>query len=438
MPLNSYKEVLSYLYDQLPMFHRIGAAAYKANLDNTHKIMQLLNHPEQKFKCVHVAGTNGKGSTSHMLASVLQTAGYKTGLYTSPHLKDFRERIRINGKMISKKTVVDFVNQHHKQFEIIKPSFFEWTVGLAFHYFQMSRVDIAIIETGLGGRLDSTNVIKPLVSVITNIGWDHTALLGNSLEKIAAEKAGIIKKNIPVVIGTKQKETERVFDKHVKAMHAPLWLATDHYRVKNPEQVFRNGRLYFKGDLWSVFKKRILKKMFCDLPGLYQQKNIPPVCCVAEILKKHYDFEISESALLKGIQQTSFNTGLKGRWQVIAREPLTICDVAHNEDGIKEILLQLQYLKYRQLHIVIGMVSDKDVTGILALLPRNASYYFCRANIPRALDSDVLKQQANEKGLHGKTYRSVKMALKAAKNAASVKDLVLVTGSIFTVSEVVK
>lgn len=428
----NYQQTLDYMYSQLPMFQRIGSAAYKDNLDNTIAICKLLNNPENKFKSIHVAGTNGKGSTSHMLASILQSAGYRVGLYTSPHLKDFRERIKINGEIIPEGYVIDFVSTYKTDFEKIQLSFFEMTVGLAFDYFANSNIDIAVVEVGLGGRLDSTNVITPELSIITNISFDHTALLGNTLEKIAIEKAGIIKKEIPIVIGETHPETKTVFE--TKAKDSSITFADQLFEAKNIRQVnslttflemdiFKNGELY-------------LEKLQSELLGEYQQKNIPTVLTAIELLTKK-GFSITEQHIRNGIKAAVQQTGLLGRWQILSTAPLTIADTGHNEAGIKEVLNQIQSTPHQQLHFVIGMVNDKDITTILKMLPKNAIYYFCKAAIPRALAAKELADQANSIGLEGSTFNTVMEALTAAQNAAKQNDLVFVGGSTFTVAEVV-
>lgn len=417
----NYDQTLQYMYECYPMYQQVGASAYKANLNNTIAICKLLGNPENKFKSVHIAGTNGKGSVSHMLASVLQCAGYKVGLYTSPHLKDFRERIKINGKMIPKNYVLDFVEKYKNDFEKIKPSFFEWTVGLAFDYFAKEKVDITIIETGLGGRLDSTNVITPLLSIITNISYDHQNLLGDTLEKIATEKAGIIKKNGIVIIGEKHSSAEfipqkaglsmtnKVFEKKAKEMNAMLLYAEDFANAKNIE---------------------------CGLKGDYQKKNIPTVLLASEMLHP-FGFAINNKAVAKGLKEVCKLTGLRGRWDILSKKPLIIADIAHNEAGIKEVFKQVKQTPHKKLHIVFGTVNDKDIHKILSLLPKKAIYYFSKANIPRALDENVLADKAKKIGLNGKIYGSVKEALYAAKKYVRQKDLVLVTGSAFVVAEAI-
>lgn len=428
----TYKETLDYLFAQLPMFHRIGAAAYKANLDNTYALMDVLKQPHTKFKSIHIAGTNGKGSTSHMMAAVLQEAGYKVGLYTSPHLKDFRERIRINGKMISQQKVVDFVAQHQKHFDKIQPSFFEWTVALAFDYFAEKKVDIAIVEVGLGGRLDSTNIITPELSIITNISFDHTNLLGNTLEAIAAEKAGIIKKDIPCLISERATETEEVFIDKAKKELAPLFFTEDLIKVKAVKQQIKKGKLNL------AYKSSASKKeMLCDLPGSYQTKNIASIYASCSILNSFSEFKISLSNIEKALTKVTETTGLKGRWQLLSQKPNVIADTGHNEAGIKEVLKNIKQTPYKNLHMVIGVVNDKDVNTMLSLLPKKATYYFCKASIPRALDEKELKLLAAKYKLKGEAYATVKQALAAAKKTAKKDDLIFVGGSTFIVAEVV-
>jgi dihydrofolate synthase/folylpolyglutamate synthase len=413
------------------MFTRIGSAAIKKDLTNTLALCQALGNPQTKFKTIHVAGTNGKGSTSHMLASILQEAGYKTGLYTSPHLTDFRERIRINGNMISEQKVVDFVAQHQELFESVKPSFFEWTVALCFQHFADEKVDIAIIETGLGGRLDSTNIIEPVLSVITNIGWDHTDLLGDTLSKIAFEKAGIIKEKTPIVIGEYQEETFPVFKEKSKLSESELILAMQKVNV-----------LYFNSSInHAAFDVQFQfglywKNVYSDLTGIYQEKNIRTVLACLEPMRK-VGFLINEQHLRDGLSFVKKNTGLLGRWQILNKQPLTICDTGHNINGIAYVLEQISQQNFEHLHFVIGMVKDKDIVKILALLPVNATYYFTKANIPRALSELDLQAQASNFQLKGKTYPSVKEAIAAANNAASKNDLIFIGGSTFVVAEAI-
>ena len=425
----TYQEVLDYLYAQLPMFHRIGPAAYKADLSNTYQMMEYLGQPFQSFPSIHIAGTNGKGSTSHMLAAVLQQAGYKTGLYTSPHLLDFRERIRINGQMISQKSVIEFVNQHQHLFEQIGPSFFEWTVALAFDYFRKEQVDIAVIETGLGGRLDSTNVITPLVSVITNIGWDHASLLGDTLPKIAGEKAGIIKKNIPVVIGERQSSTDDVFFRFANAINSPIVWAEDTWKVDRQSHNALNQqvRAARSSDHHSL-------TISLDLPGLYQLKNTATVLQTVDNLRQA-GMNISDEHIITALSNVKQLTGFMGRWHSLSEQPLVIADVGHNEDGIKQMVKQLTSMQYEKLHLVMGVVADKDLSGILGLLPTDATYYFCAPALPRALPATTLAIRAQAANLKGDCYENVEAAVRSACSNASKNDLVLITGSTFVVAE---
>ena len=427
----TYGQTLKYLYDQLPMFHRIGAAAYKANLDNTHALMNLLDHPYNSFVSIHIAGTNGKGSTSHMLASILQHAGYQVGLYTSPHLKDFRERIKINGKMISRKAVCDFVVQYKNEFDKIQPSFFEWTVALAFDYFKKKKVEIAIIETGLGGRLDSTNVITPLVAVITNISFDHQHLLGNTLVQIATEKAGIIKENVPVIIGASSKQTDQVFKTTARLKNAEIKFADKIYK---PEISRKNisGDTYLFVDIYRN-KKRVFKNLKLDLTGSYQLKNIQGVLLCIDLIRQK--FPVSRASIYSGLKSVKETTGLMGRWQVLSKKPMVICDTGHNVSGVAEVLKNIKQTPHRKLHFVLGMVNDKDIDQILKLLPVNAVYYFCKANIPRGYNAELLRVQAQRFKLKGSAYTSVKKAINAARKSASIHDMIFIGGSTFTVAE---
>jgi len=436
----NYKQTLDYLYTQLPMFQRIGAAAYKADLNNTLAICKLLHNPENKFKSIHVAGTNGKGSTSHMLAAVFQQAGYKTGLYTSPHLKDFRERIKINGKEIPKKYITGFVEKHKTDFEKIEPSFFEWTVGLAFNYFAEQKVDIAIIEVGLGGRLDSTNVVKPLLSLITNISYDHINLLGNTLPKIAKEKAGIIKPKVPVVISQTQATVKKVFTEKAKAAKSKIYFA-DNVFIHQKENYLPEKSL----TKHSYKKGKEFVSILSDLPGTYQRYNIAGVLTALNILKQ--DFKIKDKHVTKALSNVKKLTGLHGRWELLSKHPRVIADTGHNKDGILKVMecvdreFQSKIVKGK-LHVVFGAVNDKDVSNIFALLKTNkhfsiATYYFCKPNIPRGMELNVLYKAAKQQGIKGKTYPSVKDALHAAKKTAKANELVFVGGSTFTVAEVV-
>lgn len=428
----NYQQTIDYLYAHLPMFSRIGAAAYKEDLHNTLALCKALDDPHKKFKSIHIAGTNGKGSTSHMLAAMLQQAGYKTGLYTSPHLKDFRERIKLNGKMVSKEFVVEFVQRTKNISEQIKPSFFELTVAMAFDYFEQQKVDIAVIETGLGGRLDSTNVITPILSIITNIGFDHMDILGDSLEKIAAEKAGIIKSNVPVVIGEYLRETKNIFINKAREMNAPVYFSQDEYGVSNINYTPRS----LCCDVTNI-EHGITESFELDLNGLYQTKNICTVLCAEGILLQQ-GFTIKnedEKSALKNVKKL---TGLYGRWDVISEGPTVILDVAHNEDGIKQLLQQLSVVNTGPsvIHLVMGMVKDKDITRILSILPKNAKYYFSNAHIARAMQHAQLKEKAAAFGLYGESFDEVNKAIQSAKRSASVHDTIIVLGSVFLVAEV--
>ena len=426
----TYPQTLDYLFSKLPMYQRIGAAAYKADLNNTLAICKALGNPEKKIKFVHVAGTNGKGSSSHMLAAILQQAGYKTGLYTSPHLVDFRERIKINGKMIPKTEVVKFVEDFKTIFEKIEPSFFEWTVGLAFHYFAQQQVDVVVLEVGLGGRLDSTNVITPVACLITNIGYDHMNLLGDTLPKIAAEKAGIIKTKIPVVISQTQLDVISVFNETAKQLKAPIEFADKNYKLISS--------LYNKAflSITLLHKKTNTTHLYnLDLQGSYQVKNVMGVLNTTEILKQK-GFIIEETDIKNALSQVQKLTGLHGRWQIIQEKPLVIADTGHNEDGIKEVLDNLKRYTYKTLHFVLGVVNDKDISKILKLLPKDATYYFCKASIPRALDENELATLAKKNGLNGSTFKTVPEALQKAIKQAKVNDLVFVGGSTFTVADI--
>ncbi len=426
----TYQQTIDYLFTRLPMFSRIGSAAYKANLDNTIELCASLDDPQTKFKSVHIAGTNGKGSVSHMLASILQTAGYKTGLYTSPHLKDFRERIRVNGEMIREEFVVDFTKKINPLIEKLEPSFFEITVAMAFDYFAKQEVDIAIIETGLGGRLDSTNVIIPELSVITNIGWDHMNLLGDSLEKIAGEKAGIIKPGVPVIIGETINETLPVFEKIAVEKNAPLSIASKKRQVM--EWRWEKHELVVEVAENHQTDHYIYR---LDLPGLYQTKNLLTVLEVcSQLVQKGW--HIDEKHIQKALHQVKKLTGLHGRWDIIHEHPLIVLDVGHNEDGIKQILRQIELTDHHELHIVLGMVNDKEIDKVLELLPKTAHYYFTNAQIPRALDAESLRLKAKSLGLTGKNYPDVNTALEDAKIKADKNDLIIVCGSVFLVAEV--
>ena len=403
----NYKETVNYLFNKLPIYQRKGVIAYKKDIGNITEICNQLGNPQNNFKSIHIAGTNGKGSTAHIIASILQEANYKVGLYTSPHLKDFRERIKINGEMISKKNVIKFVSINKKKFKEINISFFEMTVAMAFDYFSKEEVDIAIIETGLGGRLDSTNIITPILSIITNISIDHSNLLGNTIEEIATEKAGIIKPSIPILIGRKQKETLNIFSNISK---------------KNKSQL-----IYAKSKNTNHTSK---------LKGDYQIENTNTSISCAEILIK-MGWKIKKYNIKDGIRNCIQNTGIQGRWQTLQKNPLIICDTAHNEEGIKKVMLQIKKIKYNCLHIVFGTVNDKELTNILTLLPKNAKYYFCKAKIPRALTAKLLQEKCKSFQLNGNSYRSVSSAVINAKRNSTKKDLIFIGGSTFVVAEVI-
>ena len=399
-----YKKTVDYLFQRLPFYQREGSIAYKKDIGNIIYATKHLNNPHKKFKSIHIAGTNGKGSTAHMLKSILMESGLKIGLYSSPHIKDLRERIKINGEMISKKDVISFVKENKKKFEKIDLSFFEFMVALSFDYFAKKKVDIAIIETGLGGRLDSTNIITPILSIITNISIDHTNLLGNTIEKIALEKAGIIKKNIPVVIGKKDK-TKAIFNRIAKEKK-------------------------------SIITYSNKKEYESDLKGKYQAENINTAATAISVLQKIVDFKINSKHISSGLLNTVKNTGILGRWQTLKKRPLIICDIGHNVDGIKNVVEQIKSIKYRKLHFVFGTVNDKEIIKILVQLPKDAEYYFCEANIPRAMNCKKLKKLASKYNLTGKEYQNVKEALKCAEMNSDGDDLIFIGGSTFVVSEI--
>lgn len=430
----NYRQTLDFLFSMLPMYQRIGAAAYKADILNTELLCKAAGNPYKKFPSVHIAGTNGKGSVSHLLASILQTKGLKTGLYTSPHLIDFRERIRINGEMIPENKVISFVEKYKNIIEEIKPSFFEMSFVMAIEYFASQNVDIAIIETGMGGRLDSTNVITPILSIITNIDYDHTQFLGNTLEKIAFEKAGIIKQNVSVVIGESNNKTDKVFLDKANLSMSKIIFADKLFSVKLKDddfvssynsvyQVFKKGEVYIKNNIKSPLK------------GFYQSKNLKTLLCSVEELN-NLGYEITDDILLKGIENVKTNTGLRGRWEIISNKPLIVCDTAHNKAGITEIVTQLKSLKKEKIHFILGVVNDKDLESILKLLPKEeAIYYYCKANIPRGLDSSILAVKAKNFGLKGSVFNSVKEAAKKAIENASENDVVFIGGSTFVVAD---
>jgi len=424
----TYQQTLDYLYAQLPMYSRIGAAAYKADLINTQKLCAHLNNPENKFKSIHVAGTNGKGSTSHGLAAIFQSAGYKTGLYTSPHLKSFTERIRINGKEISQQNVVDFIGLNKDFIGELQPSFFELTVGMAFDFFAKEKVDIAIIETGLGGRLDSTNVIIPEISVITNISFDHVNLLGNTLKEIAKEKAGIIKNKIPVVINERQEEVKQVFNEKAQETNSTIFFASDKISIEHVSIL--NGKRNIE------VRENGIKKynLTTDLIGNYQFKNIAGIIETINIANQK-GWNISVENIKEGLSEVNKLTGLKGRWQILSQAPLTVCDTGHNEAGINAIIEQLKNYKYKKLFWIIGTVNDKDLNKILNLLPTDAYYFFCEPDIPRKLNAEILAEQAKIYNLKGEIIKNVNEALFEARKNASPNDLILIAGSNFIVSE---
>ncbi len=425
----TYAETVNYLYNALPMFSRMGSAAFKKDLTNITILCEQLGNPHTAFKSIHVAGTNGKGSVSHTLAAVFQTAGYKTGLYTSPHLYDFRERIKITGEMVSEEFVVKFTEDIKPLIERTKPSFFEITVAMAFQFFAEQKVDVAVIEVGLGGRLDSTNIITPELSVITNIGWDHMNMLGNSLEEIAGEKAGIIKPTIPVVIGEALPETRPVFE-HVAALKfSPIYFAEEFF-TPIEHQLHTNSLevSYLKSSGEKVFAET-------DLPGLYQLKNIATVLTAVDVLNEK-GWQLADDAVLKAIKNTKALTGLQGRWEVIHYKPTVVLEVAHNKEGIRQMLAHVAQLSFEKLHIVFGIVKDKDADSLLSLLPLSALYYFTQAHIPRALPAIELSDQAKQYHLAGKTFNDVNEALQTALVAAKPNDLLIVCGSIFLVAEV--
>ena len=402
----TYQKALDLLFNKLPIYQRTGPVAYKKDIGNIKQLCEHIKNPHNDFKSIHIAGTNGKGSVAHMIASVFQESGYKTGLYTSPHLKDFRERIKINGELIDKSSVTNFINNNHSFFSKMDVSFFEITVAMAFSYFSQEKVDIAIIETGLGGRLDSTNIISPEISIITNISYDHEHLLGNTIQKISKEKAGIIKYKTPVIIGKTNSDSKNIFIKTAKKNKAPIYFSKSE-----------------SNNNYSI-----------DLEGLYQKENLATSITAIDILIK-LGWQINN--IKSGFKKVVSNTGLLGRWQVLQKNPNIICDVAHNQNGIKKIITQLKLIKYNKLHIVFGTVNDKKIDRILQLLPKDAIYYFCKANIPRSMDSKILKEKALDFKLKGNYFLTVKEALNQAKNNAQKKDLIFIGGSTFVVAEII-
>lgn len=426
----NYSEALDFLYTRLPMFSRIGAAAYKKDLTNIKALCDILGNPQNTFKSIHIAGTNGKGSVSHMLAAILQTSGYKTGLHTSPHLKDFRERIKVNGQICPEEFVIDFVEKIKPYIDSIEPSFFEISVAMAFSFFAEQQIDIAVIETGLGGRLDSTNIIKPVLSVITNIGYDHMNMLGDTLEKIAFEKAGIIKPGIPVVIGEMHDETRHVFETAAAERGAAISFAQQHFYAADWQ--YKNHNLTVT--IADIFHDTH-EDFHLDLSGIYQIKNLITVLDAVRHLQQ-LGFTLPHDAVKQALQHVKKITGLGGRWQLIHTRPDIILDVAHNEDGIKQLTAQLELCTYKQLHIITGMVKDKEVDKVLSLYPHAASYYFTQAHIPRALPAEELAAKAAQAGISGKIFGDVNEALQHALQHASAEDMILVCGSVFLVGEV--
>lgn len=428
----NYQETIDYLLSYLPMFQRIGAAAYKADIYNTVELMKALGNPEKKFKSIHVAGTNGKGSSSHLIASILREKGLKVGLHTSPHLKDFRERIKIDNKMCDEEFVINFVENNKELIKRIKPSFFETAVAMAFTYFAQENVDIAIIEVGMGGRLDSTNVINPLACLITNISFDHTQFLGNSLEAIAQEKAGIIKQNTPVVISQTQKETQNVFSSKANEKNSPICFADSYLSCEN----VNHSQGLLKMDIYKNGVERI-KNLQSSLSGYYQQKNILGVMALIDTLNQYHNFNISDEEIKQGIENLSSNFPIAGRWQTLCNKPLTICDTGHNEDGLKYVIEQIKNTPHEKLRFVLAMVNDKDVNKVLSMLDKDAEYYLSQANIPRALPVEQLAEKAQQAGLSFTQYSTISQALAKAQEDAKENDLVFVGGSTFTVAEVV-
>jgi dihydrofolate synthase/folylpolyglutamate synthase len=428
-----YKDAVDFLYSQLPMFQRSGKSAYKVGMGNIEALCEMLDNPHKKFKTVHVAGTNGKGSSSHMLAAIFQSAGYKTGLFTSPHLKDFRERVRVNGKMIPRKEVIEFVDWMQQNTQHLQASFFEMNVALAFDHFAKQKVDIAIIETGLGGRLDSTNIITPELSLITNIGFDHMDLLGDTLDKIAMEKAGIIKHNIPVVISEYQAAIAPLFKEKAMQTSSEISFASDSIKLFDAKSKQIDSKSFLQLQYQSKTQKYTI---LSPLTGVYQTCNIAGVIGAMELLQKK-DWQIKKQDIEKGIAAVIELTGIKGRWQQISNKPRVICDTGHNLDGIEQVLYQLKLEKYERLHFVLGMVGDKDVEAVMKILPKDAFYYYCAPSIPRAMPVDELFRKAEKHGLKGKKYKGVRLALKAAKRKAKENDLIFVGGSTFVVAEVV-
>ena len=427
-----YRQVLDYIYEKLPMYHLVGASAYKADIGNISALCEQLGNPHLKLKTIHIAGTNGKGSVSHLLASILAESGYKTGLFTSPHLLDFRERIRINGEMVSREFVIDFIEKNKNLIEEVQPSFFEITTAMAFLYFSQNKADIAVIETGLGGRLDATNIITPLLSVITNISFDHEYLLGNSLAKIAFEKAGIIKEGVPVVIGESHPETQFVFQETAKEKNAALYFADREYSAEIVSRLAGHTLFNLKRN-----SDESVLPIDCGLAGDCQQKNLATVLKIIDILEEKAIF-ISKEKIKEGCRLVKERTGLQGRWDQLGFDPAIICDISHNPAAIEETVKQLNNCSFEKIHIVFGLSADKNLGGILALLPENAAYYFCRPSVPRGLDEQLLQNEAAAFGLKGKAFNTVEKALNEAIREAGKGDLILISGSAFVVSDAMK
>ncbi len=429
-----YQQILDYLYSQLPMYQRVGSAAYKKDLSRTLELDKYFGHPHRKFRSIHIAGTNGKGSVAHTLASILHEAGYKVGLYTSPHYLDFRERIRINGQMVSKDYVVDFVRENKAFFDKVKPSFFEMTVAMAFEYFADQSVDIAVVEVGMGGRLDSTNIITPLVSVITNIGYDHTQFLGTTLPQIAREKAGIIKPRVPVVIGPMPASVQSVFLEVASEKDAPIYQAANNYSVEN-SYLTRDGKLAF-----SVYHrgKIFYRDLKFGLIGQYQKMNIPVILQTIDVLRQYPYFKINQQAIEDGLERVVENTGIMGRWQVISHSPLIVCDAGHNQDGIRQVVNQIKFQNYSRLHFIFGSVGDKDISSILRLLPRDAQFYFVRSSVDRSMPAEHLRAKASDYGLEGEAFDSVPEAIEKAIEQSQQKDMIFIGGSTFVVADALK
>lgn len=427
-----YKEALEFLFSSLPMYQRVGKVAYKADLSNTLALDEYFDHPHRTFDAIHIAGTNGKGSVAHMLSAILQSAGFRTGLYTSPHLKDFRERIRVDGRMIPQAEVTGFVNGHRKIITEIKPSFFEMTVAMAFDHFRNQEVDVAIVETGMGGRLDSTNILDPVLAIITNIGMDHSQFLGDTLYKIAREKAGIIKEGVPVVVGRKQEEVSVVFERMVKEMNGTLSFADQEYRVEYSLGSPENKQImHVYRDNESLFGS-----LEVGLMGLYQQQNVVTVLKSVDILRDK-GYAVTEEEMRKGLSRVTQLTNLRGRWEILGNNPLVICDTAHNPDGIAEVMAQIRQMAWKKLHIVIGLVDDKAPGKLLSMLPGEAKYYFTQSSIPRAMDREKLARHAMKYGLYGQVCPSPERALKLAISNAEAEDLVFAGGSTFVVAEII-